>query len=114
MPDTNGYLTRAEMEAVLNSGGSVFHGGSHYLTLASLPGEVDLAKGDVEREARAKEALLAQRDALQAQIDRLDAEHTGMTVATETQSSADDAANEAMNTAPARRGRPSTVEAPAV
>src|SRR5689334_6019815 len=73
-------LSRTDMERVIQSGGSVLHGGRILTKLEHLPTEADLAVGNPEQEAVAAAALEAQIAALQAQYDRLTQAKTPRTV----------------------------------
>lgn len=68
-----GMMSRAEMEQVIRSGGSVLHQGSVITRLELLPSEADLARGNPEQEAAVAEGLRAQLAELQAQLERLQA-----------------------------------------
>jgi hypothetical protein len=69
--DAQGRLTRAGMESVLRRGESVLLGDRVITRLEDLPDEADLAAGDEARLASAREALVAQRDALDKQLVKL-------------------------------------------
>lgn len=69
----DGKLTRAGMEHVIRSGGSVVHEGKVYSKMEHLPSEADLAKGDADAEAAALENINRQRAQLDAQEAQLKA-----------------------------------------
>lgn len=71
--DARGRLTRAGMEAVLRRGESLLLGDRVINRVEDLPDEADLAAGDEARTARAREALLAQKEAVEKQLAKLDA-----------------------------------------
>jgi|SRR6185503_11941035 len=64
-------LTREQMAAVIEGGGSVLHNGALITRLADLPSAAELAAGDPAKEAAAQAALQAQIAALQSQVDQL-------------------------------------------
>lgn len=65
--DERGNLTHAGMEAVIAAGGSVLHNGKVVTDLGNLPSEVDMARGDAEREKQLAAALDDQIARLQQQ-----------------------------------------------
>jgi hypothetical protein len=71
----DGSLTRAGMEAILRSGGSVIVAGRHYGKLEDLPSEAELTEGDAKASAAAGAALDAQIAALSRQKAALDETH---------------------------------------
>ena len=64
-------LTRAEMEAVIKSGGSVLYQGRTLSRPEHLPSAAELAQGDPAKEAEASADLQAQIADLQAQLAQL-------------------------------------------
>ena len=65
-------LTRSGMEQIIKGGGSVMlDDGRIISSVGDLPTEAQLAKGDARSEAAAKSALLAQRAAIDAQLNAL-------------------------------------------
>ena len=66
-----GVLTRSEMEQAIKAGGSVLYKGRVIYQLGDIPDEAELASGDPEQEAVARNALDAQIAALQVQRDRI-------------------------------------------
>lgn len=71
-------LTRKEMEAVIDGGGSVLHGVGTSRRIIdrkeNLPGEAELASGDREGLTRAREALQGRIDKLTAEVAAIDSE----------------------------------------
>lgn len=71
-------LTRQEMEAVIDNGGSVLHGVGTERRIISrkedLPSEAELASGDREELTKAREALAGRVNKLQAELAAIDAE----------------------------------------
>jgi hypothetical protein len=70
--DDKGRLTRAGAQQVIAEGGTVHLNGVFYGPGTELPSEADFAKGDPKAEAAARERLVEQRKALDAQIAGLD------------------------------------------
>lgn len=68
---SNTTLSRADMEEVIRSGGSVLHKGQHLTRLEHLPSEADLADGDSAATQAALDGLAVQRAALDEQERRL-------------------------------------------
>jgi hypothetical protein len=68
-------LTRKQMLTVINGGETIVFKGQSYgrHNINELPSEADLAKGDAEKEAAAAENIKAQLAALQADLDKLEA-----------------------------------------
>lgn len=68
-------MSRDDMMKVLRDGGSVLHGGRIIAHEHDLPTEADLARhsGNADQVAAAKEALLARKKALDAELAALDA-----------------------------------------
>lgn len=64
-------LSRAEMEAVIASGGSVLYDGHILTRMEQLPSAAALAAGDPAKEAAATADLQAQIAELQAQLAQL-------------------------------------------
>lgn len=67
-----GMLTRGEMEAVIDGGGSVVHRGRLISVKADLPSETELAAGDHERMAAVRRGLEAQQAAIASELAELD------------------------------------------
>jgi len=67
-----GQLTRTEMEKLLRKGESVLYEGEIITSIADLPTDAVLAKGDKEKEAAARKELKAQLDAISKQLEQLD------------------------------------------
>ena len=70
--DEKGRLTRKGAEQVIAAGGTVHHNNTFYGPGSQLPSEAEFAKGDPKAEAAARERLLAQRKALDAELAALD------------------------------------------
>ena len=71
-----GQLTRSEMEKVIRSKGSVLYDGAIITSIAELPTDATLAKGDKEKEDAARKDLKAQLEAISKQLEELDADKT--------------------------------------
>lgn len=65
------HLTRDEMIAVIQGGGSVLYQGRTISSLAHLPSAAELAQGDPAKEAEATAELQAQIAQLQQQLATL-------------------------------------------
>jgi hypothetical protein len=76
--DEKGNLTRAGMEHVLRSGGTVLLDGELLESAADLPSEADLAKGDAQRTAQVRQAIDNQIATLQQQRTQLEAPSEGI------------------------------------
>ncbi len=66
---------REEMLDVVSKKGAVIYKGVVYTSanISELPSEADMAAGDEEKTAAAKESIQSQIDALQEQLKKLDA-----------------------------------------
>jgi hypothetical protein len=66
-------MTRARMEEVIRGGGSVMLGERIISKVEELPSEVELAKGDPEREQQVQQSIEAQIEDLHKKLDELKA-----------------------------------------
>jgi hypothetical protein len=69
--DDKGNLTRAGMVHAIESGGSVAVDGNLFESIDDLPSEADLAKGDRQRAEQVRAGLLAQREALDKELAKV-------------------------------------------
>jgi hypothetical protein len=69
--DDKGNLTRAGMVHAIESGGSVAVDGNLFESIDDLPTEADLAKGDRQRAEQVRAGLLAQREALDKELAKV-------------------------------------------
>lgn len=66
-------LTREEMVRIIrDEHGSIMHNGTVISTIAELPKESELAKGDPKLEAAARESLVQQKADIEAQLKSLE------------------------------------------
>lgn len=70
--DEKGNLTRAGMERVMSTGGTVLLDGKVIEHRDDLPTEEELARGDERRENLARQAIMDQMAALQGRLAQLD------------------------------------------
>lgn len=61
-------MTREDFFRVLREGGSVVYNGFLVKTVADIPSEAELAKGNPDAEAEAKANILAEMDRLKADL----------------------------------------------
>ncbi len=69
----NHKLTRKGMEQIVQGGGSVLHKGQLFTTVAQLPTEAELAKGNPLAERAAEQDLKRRLAETQAELDKLKA-----------------------------------------
>lgn len=88
-------MTRAEMRAVLASGGTVLHNGKHIRKEAELPSEADLAvasgtEGEALRSYQAQIAkLIAEKEALEKSLAEKEQSEKKKLVATKSETTED-------------------------